>query len=382
MMAGFRFPFLSVSPRMQRALGPMTAAIALLAFLPQAWSSTFTVANNTFPSTVVGKSTTQSVTLAVNTAVPITSISIASGFTEYSLGAITGCAVNASGTTIVSAGSVCNISVTYSPAVPGSAVSPTLGRNAPLLVSDVESGSPVTYAFGLTGTATAAVNQMEPATLSLYAGAPVPALPAAAQGLGITNAGYGGNNGPANEAMFAFSQYAAPTGCSLYQITQPMARDSAGNMFVIDPGNLVIRKIDNTAQHNVTVVAGVPGKGSSTTVFTNAYLNTPKGIVVDAAGNIYFLDSSFCIGGFGMVRRVDAVTGAITSVAGQNFTGIYNTTLGGGTCTGNTGSPGYTWECGDGGLASYANLTQYATQLAMDAAGNLSWESVSYKVKK
>jgi len=378
MMAGFRFPFLSVSPRMQRALGPMTAAIALLAFLPQAWSSTFTVANNTFPSTVVGKSTTQSVTLAVNTAVPITSISIASGFTEYSLGAITGCAVNASGTTIVSAGSVCNISVTYSPAVPGSAVSPTLGRNAPLLVSDVESGSPVTYAFGLTGTATAAVNQMEPATLSLYAGAPVPALPAAAQGLGITNAGYGGNNGPANEAMFAFSQYAAPTGCSLYQITQPMARDSAGNMFVIDPGNLVIRKIDNTAQHNVTVVAGVPGKGSSTTVFTNAYLNTPKGIVVDAAGNIYFLDSSFCIGGFGMVRRVDAVTGAITSVAGQNFTGIYNTTLGGGTCTGNTGSPGYTWECGDGGLASYANLTQYATQLAMDAAGNLYfWEAGS-----
>jgi sugar lactone lactonase YvrE len=378
MMAGFRFPFLSVSPRVRRTLtlGPVTAAIALLAVLPQAFGSTFTVANNTFPSTVVGKSTKQNVTLAVNTAVPITSISIAPGFTEYSLGTITGCAVNSSGTTIVSAGSVCTISVTYSPAVPGSAVSPTLGRNAPLLVSDIESGNPVTYAFGLTGSATAAVDQLEPATLSLFAGAPVPALPALAEGLGHTNAGYGGNNGPADEAIFAFSSYTAPAGCTAYQVTQPMARDSAGNMYVIDPGNLVIRKIDNTPQHNVTIVAGVPGKGSSTTSFTNAYLNNPKGIVVDAAGNIYFLDTSFCLGGFGMVRRVDAVTGAITSIAGQNFTGIYNSAAGGGTCTGNTGSPGYSWECGDGGLASYANLTEYADQLAIDAAGNLYfWEA-------
>jgi sugar lactone lactonase YvrE len=378
MMVGFRFPFLRVSPRVRRTLtlGPVTAAVALLAVLPQAFGSTFTVANNTFPSTVVGKSTKQNVTLAVNTAVPITSISIASGFTEYSITGITGCAVNASGTTIVAAGSVCTIAVTYSPAVPGSAVSPTLGRNAPLLVSDIESSNSVTYAFGLTGSATAAVDQLEPATLSLYAGAPVPALPALAEGLGTTTAGYGGNNGPANEAIFAFSSYTAPAGCTAYQVTQPLARDSAGNMYVIDPGNLVIRKIDNTPQHNVTVVAGVPGKGSSTTSFNNAYLNNPKGIVVDAAGNIYFLDTSFCLGGFGMVRRVDAVTGAITSIAGQNFTGIYNTTLGGGTCTGNTGSPGYSWECGDGGLASYANLTEYADQLAIDAAGNLYfWEA-------
>jgi sugar lactone lactonase YvrE len=379
MMAGFRFPFLSVSPRMQRtpsrgAFGPIAAAIALLAVLPQAWSATFTVANNTFPSTTVGKSTSQNVMLTVNTAVPITSISIAPGFTEYSITGVTGCTVNSLGTTIVAAGSICTIAVTYSPAVPGSAVSPTLGRNAPLLVSDVESSNPVTYAFGLTGSATAAVNQLEPATLSLFAGAPLSGLPAAAQGLGVTNAGYGGNNGPANEALFSFYSYTAPTGCSPYSVTQPLARDSAGNLYVIDPGNLLIRKIDNTAQHNVTIVAGVPGKGSSTTVFTNAYLNTPNGIVVDAAGNIYFLDTSYCIGGFGMVRRVDAVTGAITSVAGQNFTGTYNP-IGGGTCSGNLGSPGYSWECGDGGQASYANIP-YATQLAMDAAGNLYvWEA-------
>jgi trimeric autotransporter adhesin len=377
MMVGIRFQSPSVSLCFKRVLGPITAALALLAFVPQARSDTptFTVTNTTFPSTVVGQSTSQNVTLTVNTAVPITSISIAAGFTEYSISGVTGCTVNSSGTTIVAASTVCTIAVKYSPAVPGSAASPTLGRNAPMLVSDVESGSPVTYAFGLTGSATAAVSQMAPAMLSLFAGAPLTGLPAAAQGLGSTTAGYGGNGGPANEAVFSFSGYTSPTGCSPYTLTQPMARDSAGNMYVIDAGNLVIRKIDNTSDHNVTVVAGVQGKGSAFGSFNNAYLNTPVGIVADAAGNIFFIDSSACTGGFGMVRRVDAVTGAITSVAGQNFTGTYNSASGGGTCTGSTGSAGYSWECGDGGLASYANIP-YASQLAIDATGNLYvWEA-------
>jgi trimeric autotransporter adhesin len=377
MMAGFRFPSLSVSLSFKRVIAPVAAALALLAALPQAWGvvPTFTVANTTFPTTTVGMSATQNVTVTVNTAVPITSISIASGFTEYSISSISGCTVSSSGTTTVGAGSVCTIAVKYSPAAPGSSSSPALGRNAPMLVSDIESGNPVTYAFGLTGSATAAVSQLEPATLSLFAGAPLTGLPAPAQGLGVTTAGYGGNNGPANEAVFSFSSFTPPAGCSPYALTQPIARDSAGNIYVIDPGNLVIRKIDNTTEHNVTVVAGTQGKGNTTATFNNAYLDTPSGIAVDAAGNIYFLDTTACYGGFGLVRRVDAVSGVVTSVAGQNFTGTYNSAAGGGTCTGSTGSPGYSWECGDGGLASYANIA-YAAQLAIDTAGNLYvWEA-------
>jgi hypothetical protein len=79
MMAGFRFPSLSVSLSFKRVIAPVAAALALLAALPQAWGvvPTFTVANTTFPTTTVGMSATQNVTVTVNTAVPITSISIA-----------------------------------------------------------------------------------------------------------------------------------------------------------------------------------------------------------------------------------------------------------------------------------------------------------------
>ena len=67
---------------------------------------TFTFGNGVFPTAPVGQSTTQSVTLTVNTAVPITSIAISPDFTEYKMGTVSGCTIDSTGNTIVAAGSV------------------------------------------------------------------------------------------------------------------------------------------------------------------------------------------------------------------------------------------------------------------------------------
>ena len=60
-------------------------------------------------------------------------------FQEFVVGSISGCTVD--GTTVNSAGSICNVSVTFTPAFPGL-------RQQPLVVVD---STGVAYPFGLTG---------------------------------------------------------------------------------------------------------------------------------------------------------------------------------------------------------------------------------------
>lgn len=55
--------------------------------------------------------------------------------------------------------------------------------------------------------------------------------------------------------------------------------DNSGNIYVIDSGNHLIRKIDQNA--NVFTVASIPAAAGQT-----------GGITVDASGNIYYMDST------------------------------------------------------------------------------------------
>ncbi len=151
-------------------------------------------------------------------------------------------------------------------------------------------------------------------TLQLLAGTGVP--------------GYLGDGGPA-------------VGAQLYQ-PMGVAVDAAGDVLVVDLSNR-IRKI--TADGIVTTVAGsgIAGFAGDGGPATNAQLNHPTGVVVDAEGGILIADQHNY-----RVRRVDP-SGTITTVAGTGFDG---------------------YGAGDGGPAVNAGLN-LPTTLALDAEGGV-----------
>jgi hypothetical protein len=168
-------------------------------------------------------------------------------------------------------------------------------------------------------------------------------LTVAGNGLG----GLGGEGGPATAARLD-----NPGG---------LAVDRAGNLYITENVLGRIQKVDG-ATGRLTTAAGsgtvdtIRGLSPNTTAgsfggdggpATQAQLFVPQNVAVDAAGNLY-LSEVFSH----RVRRVDARTGIITTVAGSGPTG---------------GKGSYS---GDGGPATAATL--YGPQaLALDPAGNL-----------
>ncbi len=124
-----------------------------------------------------------------------------------------------------------------------------------------------------------------------------------------------------------------------------IAVDAAGNLYIADKGNNRVREVSAAAPHDITTVAGNGTSGSSGNggLATQAELDAPHGIAVDSYGNIFIADY-----GNNVVREVNAVTHDISIYAG-NGTGYYS---------------------GDGGPATAATLDE-PFGLAVDAAGNL-----------
>jgi uncharacterized protein YjbI with pentapeptide repeats/sugar lactone lactonase YvrE len=96
-----------------------------------------------------------------------------------------------------------------------------------------------------------------------------------------------------------------------------LAVDSAGNLYIADPGNHRVRMVDTGG--TITTVAGTGSNGYNGDGIdaTTAHLNNPNGVAVDAAGNLYIADRSNH-----RVRMVDT-GGTITTVAGTGTSG-YN----------------------------------------------------------
>jgi trimeric autotransporter adhesin len=133
---------------------------------------------------------------------------------------------------------------------------------------------------------------------------------------GTGSQGYSGDGGPALSAKFKWNA--------------DIAVDGAGNIFVADSGNNVIRKI-SAATQIITTIAGTgsaaySGDGGPATA---AALNDPSGIDVDASGNIYIADEDNC-----RIRKISASDNKIRTIAGN------------GTCA----------YAGDGGSATSANI--------------------------
>jgi hypothetical protein len=121
-----------------------------------------------------------------------------------------------------------------------------------------------------------------------------------------------------------------------------VAVDAAGNVFIADAGNNRIRQVN--ANGIITTVAGngtAPYAGDGGAA-TNASLNAPAYVTVDATGDLFIAD-----GANGRIREV-STGGIITTVAGNGTNGF----------------------SGDGGDATLASL-YYPNAVAVDAAGNL-----------
>jgi hypothetical protein len=142
--------------------------------------------------------------------------------------------------------------------------------------------------------------------------------------------GYDGDGGPANNA----------------QVDHPMgvAVDGAGNLYIADTYNYVVRKVSAQDQ-SINTVAGsnTPGYSGDNGPATSAQIDRPFRVAVDAAGNLYIADFDSAA-----IRRVDASSGVITTIAG-------------------TGTAGYS---GDGGPAINAQIDR-PSALAVNAAGDL-----------
>ncbi|WP_136414117.1 hypothetical protein [Herbaspirillum sp. ST 5-3] len=94
------------------------------------------------------------------------------------------------------------------------------------------------------------------------------------------------------------------------RFNQPVgiASDSNGNLYVADSGNYTIRKIASSGV--VTTLAGSPGiSGDADGTGPAARFGNLKGLAVDAAGNVYVVDSN-------AIRKI-APSGAVSTVAGM-----------------------------------------------------------------
>lgn len=143
----------------------------------------------------------------------------------------------------------------------------------------------------------------------------------------------GGSDG---DGGLATSASVHPTGLAL---------DGGGNLFIIDGERHRVRRVDAQTKIITTVAgngsAGFSGDGGPA---TQAQLNTPYDAVVDRRGNLFLSDN-----GNGRIRRVDAMTGTISTYAGSGPP--------------QSGNPN-----GDGGPATAALLSP--VQLTIDPAND------------
>ena len=264
----------------------------------------------TFPATAVGSSSisTHTIFLRTNEAATLSNPAIpaaqtqsdsvmATSLQEFSVGKIVGC--TADGTTLNAADSICAVPIAFTPQYPG------LRTGAMHLTANATS---ISVGFDGMGLAPQAI---------LIPGIIQTVLDSADIAGGIA-----------------------------FKTPQRIAVDPAGNVYVADAASNVVWRWQNRAGAVPSVVAGggtLPPAQANGGPATNATLEQPSAVALDAAGNLYIAET-----GANLVRKVSLPNGIISTVAG-------------------TGSAGYS---GDNGVGTSATLNAPAG-IAANAAGDI-----------
>ncbi|MGP8216504.1 MAG: T9SS type A sorting domain-containing protein [Bacteroidia bacterium] len=140
--------------------------------------------------------------------------------------------------------------------------------------------------------------------------------------------GYSGDGGPDTTA-----ELSDPWG---------LARDGKGNIYIGDNGNNRVRMINTSGVISTVAGTGKYGFSGDGGAATAAEISAPRGVAVDASGNIYIADYSN-----NRIRKVNT-SGTISTVAGNGIAGY----------------------SGDGAAATAAQL-YYPPGVAVDGAGNI-----------
>jgi sugar lactone lactonase YvrE len=97
-----------------------------------------------------------------------------------------------------------------------------------------------------------------------------------------------------------------------------VAFDTTGNMYIADTLNQKIRKVSASTSIVTTIAGtGVAGFGGDGGLATAAQLHNPEAVRVDGAGNVYFSDSRN-----ERIRKIDIFTGIISTIAGNGSAGF------------------------------------------------------------
>ena len=93
-----------------------------------------------------------------------------------------------------------------------------------------------------------------------------------------------------------------------------VALDTTGNIFIADTKNDRIRKVTVSTGVITTVAGNGAYFPTNNVAATSTSLYSPTDVAVDASGNIFIADTDF-----GLIRKVTASTGIITTIAGTNL---------------------------------------------------------------
>jgi sugar lactone lactonase YvrE len=137
------------------------------------------------------------------------------------------------------------------------------------------------------------------------------------------------------------------------ELNQPQAVAVApnGDLLIADTGNDRVLVVTPSGKIGVVAGDGIAGYKGDGRLGVLAELNQPTGVAVDGKGDVYIADAANNV-----IRRVDARTGIITTVAGDYAADQANDGEGG--------------DSGDGGPATQAELND-PQGIAIDSTGNL-----------